>query len=339
MPAIGSRQDRFNVDTGAWFRTCSSCSTELLLDAANFFHRERSDGTNWIDGRCDRCRRQRDAETRAARRSGRGTRSARQTDGRKFGVEMEFIGTDYRGLIREMEARGLVVSYESYTHRVRAGAWKIVTDASVSQGYELVSPPLRGTAGIHQVEQACDALVAAGMRVNRSCGLHVHHDVSDLDAPTFGRMYRGWALSQRGIDGFVAASRRNSTWARPLVEREIQRVEQLTRVERSTIQALYIDRYRALNVACFARYGTVEVRQHQGTINGRKVVAWIRFGQAMIQRAISTASHEMAPFTSPFTLADDLVANGGLDAATGEYLKSRATAFGFAAPVAEQVAA
>lgn len=337
MPAIGTRQDRFNLDTDSWFRTCSSCSTESPLDRTNFFHRDRADGTTWIDGRCDSCRRQRDAETRAARRAGRSIRGTRQTDGRRFGVEIEFIGSDYRALIREMEARGLRVAFEGYTHRIRAGAWKIVTDASISAGYELVSPPLRGAAGIAQVEKACEALVAAGMRVNRSCGLHVHHDVSDLDAPAFGRMYRGWALAQRATDWFVAASRRNSNWARPLVEREIQRVEQLTRVERSTVQALYIDRYRALNVACFARYGTVEVRQHQGTINARKVIAWIRFGQAMIARAVAVET--LAPFSSPHELADDLVANGGLDAATATYLKARAVSFGVAAPVAEQVAA
>lgn len=36
------------------------------------------------------------------------------------------------------------------------------------------------------------------------------------------------------------------------------------------------DRYRTLNIVSYEKYGTFEVRQHQGTLNSKKVVNWIR---------------------------------------------------------------
>lgn len=308
-------------------RTCNfpehSGERTLPFTRQNFYVRPNGTADYW----CRAC-------VRINARNRRGNRRRERTMGvnttRQFGVEIEFVG-DRFSLANEMTARGLTVSYEGYTHRVRRGAWKIVTDASLSSGYELVSPPLRGAAGLADLRKASEALVASGARINRQCGLHVHHDVTDLDLPSFQRLFRGWSNAQGATDQLVAASRRGSMWAQPLRENEVQRIESLRNVERSTVQAMYIDRYRALNVTAFPRYGTVEARQHQGTINAGKIVAWIKFGQAMIERAKSDADQ---PATrSAHTLLDQL-ADHGLDADTVAYLKARAEAFGFAAPVA-----
>lgn len=317
MPTATSSD--FNRD-GRAMRICSRCSLALELTPENFQHRADN---GWIDRRCQSCRREVDRQNRAARRAAR-----RAGDGRQFGVEIEYIGDRY-AVGQEMTNRGLACAFEGYTHRVREGQWKIVTDASISSGYELVSPPLSGAEGRRQVKLACEALAAAGARVNRSCGLHVHHDVSDLDVRSFGRLFRGWYNSQPAIDKLVAASRRGSQWAEPLREREVASIEQLRNVERRTVQSIYVDRYRALNVACFPRQGTVEVRQHQGTTNAAKILAWIAFGQAMIARAKSDA--EQAAIASPHRLLD-LLAPHGLDASTVTYLKGRAAAFGTPSP-------
>jgi len=301
-------------------RTCPYPSHEgertLPFTRQNFYVRPNGTADYW----CRECVRRDNRERRANRRS------AGTTSTRKFGVEIEFIGRDYQALIREMTRRGLTVSYEGYTHRVRPGAWKIVTDASVYNGYELVSPPLRGADGESQVRKAAESLTAAGMRVSRACGLHVHHDVNDLDLDTFKRLYRGWAANQRSIDQLVAASRRGGQWAAPIRAHEVQRVEETTRLE--GLRSLYIDRYRALNIACYGRHGTVEVRQHQGTLNANKIIGWIRFGQAMINAA---KDGEIERSTSgAHGLVDSLpLANGDKT-----FLKARAEQFGFAPRVA-----
>lgn len=243
-------------------------------------------------------------------------------DRRKFGVEIEYIG-GYDGLVREMRSRGLSVDYVGYSHAVTPGAWKIVTDGSVSGGYELVSPPLSGAAGRRQVKKACEALQAAGCRINSSCGLHVHHDIHDLDAAGIGRLASFWSNNQRNINWLVAASRRDSSWAQPLTRGEVDAYNTLspTRDLRSQIQSIAYRRYRSLNFLAYVRYGTVECRQHQGTLNAKKMLAWITLGQAVIRSAKAGAT-TAAPNTGEF-----LSSLTGLDAPTRTYLTGRARNF------------
>lgn len=312
-------------------RTCSaniahSEPVTLPLTEANFFHRRRANGTLYIESRCQACRRMRDREVRRLRAAGmpvRARRATRTLAERRFGIEIEYIGRSSE-VAREMEARGVRCSVEDYNHRVRSG-WKIVSDASVSGGYELVSPPLRGEEGLRQLKIACDALDAAGARVDRQCGLHIHHDVHDLDAPAFGRLFRGWSRNQRNTDSLVAASRRGSQWARAHSDAEIRRIESLSSMDDGSVRRMLsgMDRYRSLNAICFPRYGTVEARQHQGTINAKKIGAWVRYGQAMIDAAVAG---DVPAAGSTSELLDALTGHG-LPAADATYLKARADHF------------
>jgi len=287
---------------------------------------------------CDQCtgptaRRQR--VSRAARRV-TGTVAA-VAGNRKFGVEIEFIGAAMSRVAQELRNRGLGCDLPGYSHRVLS-TWKVVSDASLpSGGGELVSPPLRGAAGLEQLRLACEALEAAGARVSRSCGLHVHHDVNGLNAPALGRLFRNWMDTQSATDQLVSASRRGTRWAAPLTHRDVERVESLRSTARDAVRShfAYVDRYRSLNVAAYPRYGTVEVRQHQGTISFTKIAAWVAYGQAQINAAVAGVT--LASVTA-HDLLDTLAAHG-LSADQVTYLKQRAGHFGFAAPAPAPVAA
>lgn len=308
-------------------QTCSRCGTTLVLNEDNFFHRRRANGTIWVDTRCQPCRREVDRENRRLRAAGMPVRPRRSTvAARKFGVEIEYIGDSY-SVAREMNARGVTCNVEGYSHSVRR-SWKIVTDASVSGGYELVSPPLSGQDGLDQLQKACEALSAAGARVNRACGLHVHHDVRDLDAAGFGRLASGWSRNQVRTDRLVAASRRNSNWAQPLAAHEVRHIASLRSLEDDVVRRHFssysINRYRSLNVSCFPRYGTVEIRQHQGTLNFKKISAWIAYGQAFIAAAVAG---EIEAAATVDELLDGFAAAGHLTADQATYLKARAAHF------------
>lgn len=321
MPApFATSADRssFELDNPV-YRTCSRCGIERPLNPENFHHRN-----NWIDARCQDCRRAVDAANRQARRQGEGVRA-----GRRFGIEIEFIGSG-RAVEAQMRALGLDCNVEHYNHHVRSG-WKIVPDASVARGMELVSPPLRGANGREQVKKACRALAAAGARINGSCGLHVHHDCNDLNGGQLAKLGRAWARNQRNTDNLVARSRRGSysQWCRPLTESEVQRLEGLPALStgdslQSALRNAYIDRYRSINFSCFPRYGTVEIRQHQGTLNAKKILAWIAYGQAFIRAAKSS---QVIP--TPGTTAEllDALSAHGMGTPTVAYLKSRANYF------------
>jgi len=318
--------DRIDLASGATIRTCRLCGHQGPLNLDNFYR--RNDEAPFED-RCQTCRRARNREVARLRRAGTPVRAGRAiATARKFGVEIEFCGATNYELERALRARGLTANVESYGHRTPRG-WKIVTDASVLGGYELVSPPLSGAEGLRQLKLATEALAEIGARVDRRCGLHVHHDVSDLSGADFARLFRGWSANQQATNGLVAPSRRNSNWAAPLTAYDLN-VLTGAPADAVGVDALrnflrVPDRYRSLNIAAYGRQGTVEVRQHQGSLSYAKIAAWIAFGQAFIAAAKTGEEIEVAA-DAP-ALVEILSRTGALPAAQAETLRRRASHF------------
>jgi hypothetical protein len=101
---------------------------------------------------------------------------------RKFGIEIEFGGSQeaVSNAIREAGLGGARHGYTGFDARY----WVVKYDGSVTNGGELVSPPLDFDNPEHraQVDRAVAALKAAGARPTVEAGIHVHVDSSDLSA-------------------------------------------------------------------------------------------------------------------------------------------------------------
>lgn len=227
----------------------------------------------------------RSARRSAAARQGAARRHGRTVSpllARRFGIEIEFSGLDPYRAAEAIRAAGLEAEAEGYNHDTR-DHWKIVSDSTC--GYEAVSPILSGEDGYEQVRKVMRALSEAGARVDRRCGMHVHRDVNDLTGEAIATLVETYAGSQTTIDRFLARSRRSgqSEWCAPMTARDVERVAEGFRTHRQADSG--VTRYRSINVQSFPRYGTVEIRQHQGTLNGSKAVAWIMLGQALVVAA------------------------------------------------------
>ena len=230
---------------------------------------------------------------------------------RKFGVEIEYVGPTHNQLAEALRRHGLIAQTENYGH-TRHAYWKVTDDGSVrahgrnadgtyQHTGELVSPPLKGADGFEQLRKACDALRETGATVNRTCGLHVHHDAADFTVATFRNILRGYAQNQSNIDGLVSPSRRSQmrqTYCRPIDPTYVTMLERAAEMDtgsRDMRRTMFNNwgRYYALNLNAYPRHGTVEFRQHQGTVEYAKIAAWVKFGKAMIdaaQNAITVAS-------------------------------------------------
>jgi len=245
---------------------------------------------------------------------------------RPFGVEIEFIGSMPQ-VAAAMTAVGLNCELRSYDHTTSRTAWKVVPDGSVWQGGELVSPVLVGENGREQIRQACQALRDAGATFNRSTGLHVHHQATDLTERAFGRLFRFWYNGQDAIDELVSRSRRDgaNTFCRRLSGAEVTELESLSNLNRSylrsTLRGDSDRRYRTLNVMAYLKYGTIEVRQHQGTGNAEKILNWVAFGQAMFAWA---AGDRSMPVISTLTSLLAELREAGLADEAATYLAGRA---------------
>lgn len=201
------------------------------------------------------------------------------TSNRKFGVEIEFKGLDRTDAERALRNAGINVHVEGYNHNTRSH-WKIVSDGSVHGGWELVSPPLSGNAGIDEVRKAATVMVEAGAFVDRQCGLHVHVDANDLSAATIVNMTERYARHEGEINKLVPSFRHACSWARSMNTVASTVRGYLNNNPTATACAIseQIDsRYYKLNLEAYLRHGTVEFRQHSGTVDGTKIANWIVF--------------------------------------------------------------
>jgi len=249
---------------------------------------------------------------------------------RTFGIEAEFFGIRPQVAIDALAAVGIACSFEGYSHRVM-NTWKVVTDGSVNGtgtgqgGLELVSPILQGEAGLAQASLAVSTLLAAGGRVDRTCGLHVHVGMNGLNGADIMKVLDLYSANQGHINTIIARSRQTNSYCPPLNLASGSRYNSYDAVRRATTVAdlravtTNFHRYSVVNLTAYAKYGTIEFRQHQGTLNGEKVASWVKLLLALIEKATTMpdASQDLGSLSS---LMDTLP----MDDETKRFLNRRA---------------
>jgi len=190
--------------------------------------------------------------------------------------------------------------------------WKVVWEHT---GVEVVGPKLKGKSGLDDVAKVTKCLTDLGCRVNVNCGFHVHVGVEDQyrsgDVDFFKRLIRLYAEAEDIIDSFMAPSRRLESargFARSLKRRvnwqALERAQFIDEVVRAIGQrpgrANYRERTRYCKLNLQALYGehgcTVEFRQHQGSVEGSKIINWIKFLLRMCTAARDPSPKNVASF-------------------------------------------
>lgn len=202
---------------------------------------------------------------------------------RKFGVEIEAYGMEKNQLASKIRNAGVECHVEGYNHSTRPH-WKIVTDSSLNgdNSFEIVSPILEGLAGIEQLQKVCEVLEAANIKINKSCGLHIHFDASTFELQQIKNILLNYSAFENEIDSFMPQSRRanNNTFCKSLLGFE-------TRVERASNMSQLINvfssRYFKVNLQSFSRHNTIEFRQHSGTVEYKKISNWIMFLHNLVE--------------------------------------------------------
>lgn len=230
---------------------------------------------------------------------------------RKFGIELECYGVRAAAVAEALNTAGIGCNVESYNH-ARRRAWKIVSDVSIHgpNPFELVSPPLKGLAGLEEIRRVCAILKDLGAMVNKSCGFHVHHDAADLEAEHLRNVLTVWWKYEEVTAFFVPPSRRANHFCAPVTPKtgcpsgygfdprgssdEVEAFRQFVSRARdkedfaghggdgSRVQPT---RYGAVNFCAIARHGTVEFRSHSGTTDADKIIAWLSLTQWILTMA------------------------------------------------------
>lgn len=200
------------------------------------------------------------------------------TFNRNFGIEIEAYNCSKQKLAQELTAAGIKVKVEDYNHIDSQERWKITSDGSLTgnQSFELVSPILHGEEGLKDLEKVCWVLELCDVKVNNSCGLHIHMDAAGFTLQTWKNLALSYKRLENVIDAFMPSSRRNNRFCQGfahITETQIKTAGTITDLRR----AFGNDRYRKVNLEAYARHRTVEFRQHSGTTNFTKMSAWIYF--------------------------------------------------------------
>ena len=231
-----------------------------------------------------------------------------------FGVEIEFTGMTrkraaeicaaYFGTeVRQETQQKFSVSDE------RGRNWRFVYDSSIravpgGQEYqvELVSPICR-YEDIERIQELVRKLRNEGhMKINRSCGLHIHVDGAQFDARTLRNLvnlvankedmiYR--ALNVEAGREMRYCKKTDPQFLRELNEKKPKDLQTFRQIwyqdSRQNMTHGHYDssRYRCLNLHRFFEKGTVEYRVFNGTSHAGRIKAAIQFVLAITAQALN----------------------------------------------------
>jgi hypothetical protein len=218
---------------------------------------------------------------------------------RKFGIELECFNVAINQVVYALRNVGINAHSSSYSGR-EYSVWQIKTDGSIQgvNAFEVVSPILEGEAGISETIKVCKVLEQIGAKVNKTCGFHIHHSAVGYQLANFKNLFKRFVKYETAIDSLQPESRRanNNRYCMSNVTDNIigtfRAINNCTNVR--DMANLFSSRYVKLNFQSFVRMGTIEFRNHAGTIDAVKVENYIRLTGAMME-ASACRSHCSAP--------------------------------------------
>jgi len=179
-------------------------------------------------------------------------------------------------------SRGFGVELETsfcdgYTDWAKDGVFGADEDGSIS-GVEFVSPPCSGNAGLKAIQSFCDRAESNGCEVDDRCGVHLHCDVNDHDADDRKKLALAYYYTQDFWIGCVDEDRNDTFYARKVKgsRHSYSNEYDATSLRNGDDYPYQSTRYFWINWDSYKKYGTVEVRLHHASVNGREVCNWVK---------------------------------------------------------------
>lgn len=208
-----------------------------------------------------------------------------------FGIELEFTlecNSDIKYISQEIPQE-----------------FGIVTDGSISDGFEIVSPILSGMKGYRAIESVTNVLKKYHASVDTQCGYHLHIEGKKLLSKTehLQKLVSIYMSFEDIIVSFLPVSRRTNTYAKRITEfysyddlvREKSDIAQFEssyykttdseRIENIKQNHYASQRYYGLNLHSLFSDSHYEVRYHSGTVDYEKITKWIQLNLAIYKIA------------------------------------------------------
>ena len=143
--------------------------------------------------------------------------------------------------------------------------------------FEYALRPATGDALLDAIRKACDLMCEQRVHSNSSCGLHVHLDMNKESEEVQDRVLRGWLAHEGAFYSLVPQTRAQSSYCVPLSPRANNWLRDPRIQDNETMRHYIIrdaGRYQALNLQALSKFGTLEFRLLEGSIDANRVEAW-----------------------------------------------------------------
>lgn len=202
-------------------------------------------------------------------------------DNRRFGVEIECGGPDRDHDADDWEHQeGQAERTEKLLRSKGFPDWcRIGYDGTE---IEIHSPILSGREGFEQLKRVMDLLVDKEYYTTDEDGLHIHHDAPEFvnNKALIVKLVQSWLSNQDLIGKFVDSGRWEDAdeWGvcPPWNQWKLDHLMANGEAEERD----------ALNIRALNRYGTIEFRLHEGTIDYDEASSWIKFGQYFLKAVL-----------------------------------------------------
>lgn len=184
--------------------------------------------------------------------------------------------------------------------------WHIKEDGSLREGgAELVfARPMQGEEAINALKEAFEVLLNKKMQISPRTGIHVHVDAQDMGMRELRLLCVLYALTEEPLFEWVGNHRHTNQFCLPWYEAEgdIEIIANMVTQNKLGIkkQAAGIHRYAALNLNAINKFGSVEFRHLQTTLDLPRVLTWVNLLMSLKKVAMTyehSANHLLSAFS------------------------------------------
>lgn len=194
---------------------------------------------------------------------------------RRFGVEIELIGLSIEQASRLLRKSKITADWEA------KGDCSVSDHESGQATCEVVSPILQGSKGLAVLHKVVTMLRKNGAWANKTCGLHVHVDAADLTTAWARNIFDRYRKHEYVIESFMPVDRVSSPFALPMDTLGRDYPEMLEEQSLGWTLTRFCSRpgsrYYRVNFLSYLRHGSIEFRQHSGSVNAEAIENWVRF--------------------------------------------------------------
>lgn len=166
----------------------------------------------------------------------------------------------------------------------------IIDDGSLSNGVEIKTPPSKQAELENVIKTTCKTMQEAELQANRSCGLHIHIDCSDIknNLKTMQKLMLSFYYAENILLAMLPKSRLFNTYCKAITENyhlsdfksyktlDTKWYKSPKSIALNKMQNKYdSSRYTGANLHSVFYRGTLEIRCHSGTLNSGKILKWI----------------------------------------------------------------